>query len=135
MNVSILKKTLLILLAVTLCALSLASCKATLKPGDNGLYDNQTKITYSHASTVYEATRLGKEYGKLALTQKESYALYTIPGADPTEMLATEDFNIVHAAGITMPTLLETSNLFSVSKSLFLSCYSLSFVLFLPFSV
>ena len=46
MNVSILKKTLLILLAVTLCALSLASCKATLKPGDNGLYDNQTKITY-----------------------------------------------------------------------------------------
>ena len=107
MNVSILKKTLLILLAVTLCALSLASCKATLKPGDNGLYDNQTKITYSHASTVYEATRLGKEYGKLALTQKESYALYTIPGADPTEMLATEDFNIVHAAGITMPTLLE----------------------------
>ena len=107
MNVSILKKTLLILLAVTLCALSLASCKATLKPGDNGLYDNQTKITYSHASTVYEATRLGKEYGKLALTQKESYALYTIPGADPTEMLATEDFNIIYSSDMTLPTLKE----------------------------
>lgn len=107
MNVSILKKSLLILLAVTLCALSLASCKTTLKPGDNGLYDNQNKITYCHASTVYEATKLVKEYGKLALTQKESYDLYTIPGTDPTEMLATEDFNIVYAAGITMPTLLE----------------------------
>ena len=107
MNVSILKKSLLILLAVTLCALSLTSCKTTLKPGDNGLYDNQNKITYCHASTVYEATKLVKEYGKLALTQKESYDLYTIPGTDPTEMLATEDFNIVYAAGITMPTLLE----------------------------
>ena len=102
-----LRKTLLILLAVTLCALSLASCKTTLKPGDNGLYDNQNKITYCHASTVYEATALVKEYGKLALTSKESYDLYTIKGADPTEMLATEDYNIVYAAGLTMPTLLE----------------------------
>ena len=102
-----LRKPLLILLAVTLCALSLASCKTTLKPGDNGLYDNQNKITYCHASTVYEATALVKEYGKLALTSKESYDLYTIKGADPTEMLATEDYNIVYAAGLTMPTLLE----------------------------
>ena len=51
--------------AALLCALSLASCKATLKPGENGLYDSQNKITYSHASTVYEATALVKEYGKL----------------------------------------------------------------------
>ena len=101
------RKTLLILLAVTLCALSLASCKTTLQPGDNGLYDKQSKITYSHASTVYEATALVKEYGKLALTPKESYDLFTIPGTDPTRMLATEDYNIVYAAGITMPTLLE----------------------------
>ena len=107
MNASFLKKTLLLLSALLLCATTLASCKTTLKPGDNGLYDNQNKITYCHASTVYEATKLVKEYGKLALTQKESYDLYTIPGTDPTEMLATEDFNIVYAAGITMPTLLE----------------------------
>ena len=102
-----LKKSLLILLAVLLCALSLASCKTTLKPGDKGLYDKQKDITYSHASTVYEATALVKEYGKLAVTSKESYTLYTVPGADPTEMLATEDYNIVYAAGYTMPTLLE----------------------------
>lgn len=107
MKASIIRKTALVALAALLCALTLASCKATLKPGENGLYDKQTQITYSHASTVYEATKLVKEYGKLALTPKESYALYTVPGADPTEILATEDFNIVYAAGITMPTLLE----------------------------
>ena len=102
-----LKKSLLILLAHLLCVLSLASCKTTLKPGDKGLYDKQKDITYNHASTVYEATSLVKEYGKLAVTSKESYTLYTVPGADPTEMLATEDYNIVYATGYTMPTLLE----------------------------
>ena len=107
MKASFIRKTILVSLAALLCALSLASCKATLKPGENGLYDDQHKISYSHASTVYEATALVKEYGKLAVTDKESYALYTIPGMDPTEMLATEDFNIVYAEGYTMPTLLE----------------------------
>jgi hypothetical protein len=107
MKASFIRKTLTVALAALLCALSLASCKATLKPGENGLYDSQNKITYSHASTVYEATALVKEYGKLAVTDKESYALYTVPGMDPTEMLATEDFNIVYAEGYAMPTLLE----------------------------
>ena len=107
MKASFIRKTILVALAALLCALSLASCKATLKPGDNGLYDDQHKISYSHASTVYEATALVKEYGKLAVTDKESYALYTVPGMDPTEMLATEDFNIVYAEGYAMPTLLE----------------------------
>ena len=107
MKASTFRKTAIAILAALLCTLSLASCKATLKPGDNGLYDSQSKISYSHASTVYEATALVKEYGKLALTSKESYALYTIPGMDPTEMLATEDYNIVYAQGYTMPTLLE----------------------------
>ena len=109
MKASFLKKSLLILSAILLCAMTLVSCKTTLKPGDKGLYDKQNDITYSHASTVYEATSLLKEYGKLALTSKESYALYTIPGADPTVMLATEDFNIVYAAEYVMPTLLEMS--------------------------
>ena len=107
MKASFIRKTILVSLAALLCMLSLASCKATLKPGENGLYDSQNKITYSHASTVYEATALVKEYGKLAVTDKESYALYTIPGMDPTEMLATEDYNIVYAEGVAMPTLLE----------------------------
>ena len=107
MKASFLRKTLTVGFAVLLCALSLASCKTTLKPGENGLYDKQSNVTYSHASTVYEATKLVKEYGKLALTQKESYDLYTVPGADPTEILATEDFNIVHASDYKMPTLLE----------------------------
>ncbi|MBR5123750.1 MAG: hypothetical protein IKU90_01355 [Clostridia bacterium] len=107
MKASLIRKSLLILLATVLCALSLASCKTTLKPGENGLYDDKNKISYSHASTVYEATALVKEYGKLALSSKESYVLYTIPGADPTEILATEDYNIVYAEGVTMPTLVE----------------------------
>ena len=69
MKASFIRKTLTVALAALLFALSLASCKATLKPGENGLYDKQSKVTYSHASTVYEATKLVKEYGKLALTK------------------------------------------------------------------
>ena len=107
MKASFIRKTLTVALTALLLALSLASCKATLKPGENGLYDKQSKVTYSHASTVYEATKLVKEYGKLALTKEESYALYTVPGSDPTEILATEDFNIVYASDYVMPTLLE----------------------------
>ena len=107
MKASVIRMSLLLITAALLCALSLTACKTTLKPGENGLYDEKNQISYSHASTVYEATALVKEYGSLALSSKESYVLYTIPGADPTEMLATEDYNIVYAQGVTMPTLSE----------------------------
>lgn len=104
---AIIRKSLTALMAALLCALTLASCKTTLKPGEHGLYDDRHKISYSHASTVYEATALVKEYGKLALSAEEAYLLYTVPGEDPTEILATEDYNIVYAEGVTMPTLSE----------------------------
>lgn len=107
MKTSPIRKLLLLSLAALLCALPLSSCQHTLKPGENGLYDSQSKISYSLASTVYEATALVKEYGKLVVTDKESYTLYTIPGTDSSDMLATEDSNIVYASDITMPTLLE----------------------------
>lgn len=100
-------KALTLTLAAILCALSMASCQVTLQSGDRGLYDKKNDISYSHASTVYEAISLVKEYGKLTVTDTESYTLYTIPGMKPTEMLATEDFNIVYASGIDMPTLME----------------------------
>ena len=103
-----LKKTLLVGVAALLCATSMASCgEVNLESGKNGLYDKKNDISYSHASPVYEAISLIKEYGKLTVTDSESYALYTIPGMDPTEMLATEDFNIVYASDIDMPTLIE----------------------------
>ena len=105
MNVSSVKKLLLIGLTSVLVALSLSSCKVTLQSGSNGLYDKANDISYNHASTVYEAIALVKEYGKL--TDTESYVLYTIPGMDPTEMLATEDCNIVYASDYDMPTLME----------------------------
>lgn len=102
-----LTKALLVGLSCLLCLLSLASCRVNLTSGENGLYDEKNKITYCHASPVYEAISLVKEYGKLTVTEQESYILHTIPGMDPTEMLATEDFNIVYADHITMPTLME----------------------------
>ena len=98
-------KALLLVLSGVLLLLSLASCKVTLQPGENGLYDKQNGISYSHASTVYEATALVKEYGKLNVTSKESYTLYTLPDTDPTTYLATEDLNILYASNVTMPTL------------------------------
>ena len=104
---SAIKKARVIGLTSLLCAVSLVSCKVNLQSGDNGLYDKKNDISYCHASPVYEAISLIREYGKLTVTDTESYALYTIPGMDPTEMLATEDYNIVYAEGVAMPTLLE----------------------------
>lgn len=85
----------------------LVSCGVTLKPGDQGLYDKQNKITYVNASTVYEAVALVQEYGTLKLNSKVSYKLYTIPGTDPEKILATEEADILHSADVTMPTLIE----------------------------
>lgn len=107
MKRSLLCKSLMIGLSCLLCLLSLASCGVNLTSGENGLYDKKNDVTYCHASPVYEAVALVKEYGKLTVTDQESYVLHTIPGMDPTEMLATEDFNIVYADHITMPTLME----------------------------
>ena len=104
---SAIKKALVIGLTSLLCAVSLVSCKVNLQSGDNGLYDKKNDISYCHASPVYEAISLIREYGKLTVTDTESYALYTIPGMDPTEMLATEDFNIVYASDYELPTLMD----------------------------
>ena len=106
-----LKKTLLVGMASLLCAASMVSCAkgdVNLKPHDKyGLYNAKTKISYSHASPVYEATSLLKECGKLTVTDSESYVLYTIPGTKPEDMMATEDFNIVYSSDLDMPTLQE----------------------------
>ena len=107
MKHSALMKALLWVLASLLLTLSLASCGVTLNSGENGLYDERNDISYCHASPVYEAISLVKEYGKLNVTGQESYVLHTIPGTSPSKMLATEDFNIVYASDIDMPTLLE----------------------------
>ena len=107
MKLTTLRKALIAGLACLTCVLSLASCRVNLTSGENGLYDDKNKITYCHASPAYEAVALVKEYGKLTVTDQESYVLHTIPGMDPTEMLATEDYNIVYADHLTMPTLME----------------------------
>ena len=106
MKISLIRTALLVLAALLL-VLPLASCGVTLKSGDKGLYDERNDISYCHASPVYEAISLVKEYGKLNVTGQESYVLHTIPGTSPSKMLATEDFNIVYASDIDMPTLLE----------------------------
>ena len=102
-----LKKTLAIGLTTIFCAFSATACGVNLQSGATGLYDKKNDISYSHASPAYEAVSLLKEYGKLTVTSKESYALYTIPGMEPTEMLATEDFNIVYSSDMDMPTVVE----------------------------
>lgn len=104
---STLKKALLVGVAALLFSVSATSCGVNLQSGDQGLYDEKNDVSYSHASPVYEATSLLKEYGKLTVTDTESYALYTIPGMEPTEMLATEDFNIVYSSKIDLPSLSE----------------------------
>ncbi len=98
---------LILALTVLIAAASLTACKATLEQGDEGMYDKQNNVYYRHASTAYEATALLKEYGKMKITDSLSYILYTIPGMDGVEMLATEDLNILYASDVTMPTLME----------------------------
>ncbi len=94
-------------LAVLLCALSLTACTTTIEPGDKGLYDKKHDVRYINAPTVYEATARGEKYGVLKLNQNISYDLFVIPDIDPTEMLATEDDNIVYASTLTLPSLSE----------------------------
>ena len=94
-------------LCLILLLSTMASCGVTLKPGENGIYDKQNKISYVHASPVYEAVALVKEYGKLNITSKESLKLYTIPDTDPEKMLATEEGNILYASDHPLPTLTE----------------------------
>ncbi len=98
---------LLTLLCLVMTGLLCTSCKATLKPQEEGVYNDRTKTYYHHASTVYEATALVKEYGTLKVNDKSEYTLYTIPGMDAVEMLATEEYNVLYAVGDEMPTLLE----------------------------
>jgi hypothetical protein len=105
---STLKKSLLVGMASLFCALSLSSCGGVhIKPGDNGLYDQKNNVAYYHVSPVYEAKSLLKEYGKLTITEDLSYKVFTIPGAEATEMLATEEYNIVCSTDLDMPTLME----------------------------
>ena len=106
-NMISIRKIAITALAVLLCALFLGACKTVIKPGEGGLYDEKHDVRYYHASTVYEATARGKEYGTLQVTDTLSYKLYVIPGVDPTEMLATDENNIIHASTLAMPTLSE----------------------------
>ncbi len=101
------RKMLALSAAIALVALSAVACgkKVTLTPGENGLYDEKNEVRYYNASTVYEATARDKEYGTLQLGEGLSFKLYTIPGVDPTRMLATEDNDIVYASTYTLPTL------------------------------
>lgn len=102
------RKAAILSLAALIAALSLSACKVTLTlDKTHGLYDKRHEITYVNASTVYEATELVKEYGKMQLTDADTYTLYTIPDEDGTAFLATEEYDILHASDRKMPTLLE----------------------------
>ncbi len=101
------KKLITLALAAVLCALSLASCGPTIKTGEQGLYDKKNDISYIHAPTAYEAAVRGKKYGKLKINDQVSLDLFIIPGLEPTEVLTTEDNNIVYASTYALPSLLE----------------------------
>ncbi len=94
-------------LALLLCAFSLTACTTTLEVGDKGIYDEKNDVRYINAPAVYEAAARGEKYGVLKLNQNVSYELFLIPDVEPTEMLATEDDNIVYASTLTLPTLTE----------------------------
>ncbi len=94
-------------LSLLMLVLSCTACKATLKFKDEGIYNDRTKTYYHLAPTVYEATALVKEYGVMKITDLSECAVYTVPGMDAVEMLATEDFEILCAADAEMPTLMQ----------------------------
>lgn len=95
-------------MAALLCALSLSACKTTLKlDKTHGLYDSRRDITYINASTTYEATELVKKYGTMQMNGTDAYTIYTIPGEDGTDFLATDEYDILYASDIKMPSLLE----------------------------
>jgi hypothetical protein len=94
--------------AVAAAALLLCACTGpTIVDSSTGCVDEQSGITYDHASTCYQPVKLGKQHGTLKVGDKISYALHEIVGMNPAEWLATEAGDVLYAKGVTLPTLTE----------------------------
>ncbi len=65
------------------------------------------KVTYQAAPTCYVPAGLGMVCGSLDGAADFGVELYTIPGADPSEWLATEAGDVFYADNLTLPTLTE----------------------------
>ncbi len=94
------------LLCLILSILVLTSCGVTIHEGigEGDAMDKSNNVTWYHASTCYEAVTLAEKAGKLIVKDRE-LVLYALPQMDPGKWLATEDANILYAAGVTLPTL------------------------------
>lgn len=96
-----------IICAILCSVLLLASCSGKVKLTDShGAYATaKNGIKYNYASICYEPIALGEEYGELAVGELFSYKVYTVPDMDSAQWLATEEYNILYAQGVSLPTL------------------------------
>ena len=109
------KKTMIRILLVALCLLMpLTGCKnrttgLTYYPESGNYYNSKNDVTYARAELYYEAVAVLKDQPFAHVPNKEmgDEVLYQIEGADPSEMLANEYFEIFYANYITLPTLAE----------------------------
>jgi len=107
------KRFLSLILALTIVAVSLASCKKVVKMEytDEGDLRCENGTVYKYAPLGYEPTVQGEEYGLIEGVMEEK--LYKIGDISPDEWLTTEyagaATTIYYSADITLPTLSELS--------------------------
>lgn len=88
----------------------LTGCGATKLKYDAsaGSYTNKkTGVTYVHAEEYYEAVGVLPDRVTARIANDADVKLYEIKGADPTQMIATENLEIFCAEGTVMPKLWE----------------------------
>ena len=91
---------------VVVSALWLCACTGpTLVDRSEGCVDNQSGVTYVHASACYEPVALGDKHGSLQVGDKITYALHEIKGMDPLKWLATKEGDVLYAKDMALPTL------------------------------
>ena len=99
----------LLCLSLLLTGCRKKTLELTYYPESGNYYDSKNDVTYLRAELYYEALSLRRDLPVAHIPNKkmDDTILYQIEGAEPTEMLANEYFEIYYTQDMTLPTLAE----------------------------
>lgn len=107
------KKMIRVLLPLLCLCMLLTACGKTVKldyDSINGSYhDPKNNVTYLRAEDYYEAVGLREDqpYARIPSKKMDDMILYQIDGAEPSQMLANQYFELFYAKGTQLPKLEE----------------------------
>ncbi len=103
-------KLLCAVLSLLLLLSAFTGCGATklkYNAGDGSYKNAKTGITYVHAEEYYEAASVLSDRVVARIANDAKVTLYEVEGADPAQMIATENLEVFCAEGTVMPKLWE----------------------------